>query len=80
MTPLNCDHSARSYILSIGPKSPGKCDEDCEGLIVRIDDQESVFRERMKAYDEQMRPIPHQPSGAVRPELRLRRCATGIVG
>jgi len=53
-----CPKCGRSYnILSVRPKTPGRCDEDGEGLIIRKDDQESVFRERLKAYDEQTRPI-----------------------
>lgn len=53
-----CPKCGRTYnILSVRPKSAGKCDEDGEELIIRKDDQEDVFRERLKAYDEQTRPI-----------------------
>ena len=53
-----CPKCARTYnILSVRPKSPGKCDADGEGLVIRKDDREEVFRERLRAYDELTRPI-----------------------
>ena len=53
-----CPKCGRTYnILSVRPKSPGKCDDDGEGLIVRKDDREDVFRERLRMYDEMTRPI-----------------------
>jgi adenylate kinase len=53
-----CPKCGRTYnILSVRPKSPGKCDDDGEGLVIRRDDREDVFRERLRAYDEQTRPI-----------------------
>ena len=53
-----CPKCGRTYnILSVRPKSPGKCDDDNEGLIIRKDDREDVFRERLRTYDEMTRPI-----------------------
>lgn len=53
-----CPKCARTYnILSARPKVPGRCDDDGEILIVRKDDREDVFRERLRAYDESTRPI-----------------------
>ncbi len=53
-----CPKCGRTYnILSVRPKSPGKCDDDGEGLIIRKDDREDVFRERLRTYDELTRPI-----------------------
>lgn len=53
-----CPKCGRTYnILSVRPKSPGKCDQDGEGLVIRKDDREDVFRERLRAYDELTRPI-----------------------
>lgn len=53
-----CPKCGRTYnILSVRPKSPGKCDEDGEPLVVRKDDREDVIRERLRAYDELTRPI-----------------------
>ncbi len=53
-----CPKCARTYnILSVRPKRPGKCDADGEGLVVRKDDREDVFRERLRAYNELTRPI-----------------------
>lgn len=53
-----CPKCGRTYnILSVRPKSPGRCDDDGEGLIVRRDDREDVFRERLRMYDELTRPI-----------------------
>jgi adenylate kinase len=53
-----CLKCGRTYnILSARPKSPGRCDADGEVLIIRKDDREDVFRERLRAYDELTRPI-----------------------
>jgi adenylate kinase len=53
-----CPKCGRTYnILSVRPKNPGKCDNDGEGLIVRKDDREDVFRERLRMYNELTRPI-----------------------
>ena len=53
-----CPKCGRTYnILSVRPKSPGKCDDDGEPLIIRKDDREDVFRERLRTYDEMTRPI-----------------------
>ena len=58
-----CPTCGRTYnILSARPKNPGKCDDDGEALIVRKDDREDVFRERLRTYDELTRPIlAHYP-------------------
>lgn len=53
-----CPKCGRTYnILSVRPKSPGKCDDDGGPLVVRKDDREDVIRERLRAYDELTRPI-----------------------
>jgi adenylate kinase len=53
-----CPKCGRTYnILSVRPKSPGKCDDDGEALILRKDDREEVVRERLRTYDELTRPI-----------------------
>ena len=53
-----CPKCGRTYnILSVRPKSPGNCDDDGEALVIRKDDREDVFRERLRAYDELTRPI-----------------------
>lgn len=53
-----CPKCGRTYnILSERPRKPGKCDDDGEGLVVRKDDREDVFRERLRVYDELTRPI-----------------------
>jgi adenylate kinase len=53
-----CPKCGRTYnILSARPKSPGKCDADGQDLIIRKDDREDVFRERLRTYDELTRPI-----------------------
>lgn len=58
-----CPKCGRTYnILSVRPKDPGKCDDDGEGLIIRKDDREDVFRERLRTYNEMTRPIlAHYP-------------------
>jgi adenylate kinase len=53
-----CAKCGSTYnILSVRPKSPGRCDVDGEPLMIRKDDREDVFRERLRAYDELTRPI-----------------------
>jgi adenylate kinase len=53
-----CNNCGRTYnILSVRPKRPGRCDEDGEPLVIRKDDREEVIRERLRAYDDQTRPI-----------------------
>jgi adenylate kinase len=53
-----CAKCGRTYnILSVRPKSPGRCDADGEPLMIRKDDREDVIRERLRAYDELTRPI-----------------------
>jgi adenylate kinase len=53
-----CPKCASTYnILSVRPKSPGRCDKDGEPLVIRKDDREDVFRERLRMYDELTRPI-----------------------
>ena len=53
-----CPKCGRTYnILSVRPKTPGRCDVDGEWLIIRKDDREDVFRERLRTYDELTRPI-----------------------
>ncbi len=53
-----CPKCSRVYnLLHQPPKSAGICDDDGIELIVRKDDQESVFRERLRTYDEQTRPV-----------------------
>ena len=44
-------------VVSKPPKQPGVCDLDGETLVIRDDDQESVIRERLDAYDLQTRPL-----------------------
>jgi adenylate kinase len=44
-------------VVSKRPKSPGRCDSCGGALTVRRDDREEVIRERLKAYDDQTRPI-----------------------
>jgi len=53
-----CPSCARVYnLLHQPPKAAGVCDDDGVELIIRKDDQESVFRERLRTYDEQTRPV-----------------------
>jgi adenylate kinase len=53
-----CAKCARTYnILSVRPKSPGRCDDDGEPLVIRKDDREEVIAERLRAYDALTRPI-----------------------
>jgi len=44
-------------IVSSPPKVEGVCDLDGEKLVVRDDDQESVIRQRLAAYESQSRPL-----------------------
>ena len=53
-----CPRCSRTYnILSVRPRSPGRCDVDGEPLVIRKDDREDVFRERLRMYNELTRPI-----------------------
>ena len=53
-----CPKCARVYnLLSEPPKAPGLCDDDGAVLITRKDDQEHVFRERLRMYDDVTRPV-----------------------
>ncbi|MGI8746341.1 MAG: adenylate kinase [Bryobacteraceae bacterium] len=53
-----CPACSRIYnLLSEPPKSPGVCDADATPLITRKDDQEHVFRERLRMYEEVTRPV-----------------------
>ena len=44
-------------LLSRPPRSPGVCDNDGTALAARTDDDEGVFRERLRTYDELTRPV-----------------------
>ena len=44
-------------IVSHPPKTAGICDLDGEKLVIRDDDQESVIRGRLEAYEKQTRPL-----------------------
>ena len=53
-----CPRCSRTYnLLSVRPKSPGKCDDDGETLIIRKDDSEEVVSERLRMYNDLTRPI-----------------------
>ncbi len=53
-----CPQCKRIYnLLWQPPRSAGQCDEDGAVLIAREDDQESVIRERLRAYAKQTGPI-----------------------
>ena len=53
-----CPCCSRIYnLLHQPPKSAGVCDDDGTLLITRKDDQEHVFRERLRMYDEVTRPV-----------------------
>lgn len=53
-----CPRCSRIYnLLHQPPKSQGVCDDDGVALITRKDDQESVFRERLRTYDDVTRPV-----------------------
>ena len=44
-------------ILSMRPKTPGRCDECGGHLMVRKDDREDVIRERLRTYEAQTVPV-----------------------
>jgi adenylate kinase len=53
-----CPQCSRIYnLLSDPPKSAGICDGDGAALLTRKDDQEHVFRERLRMYEEVTRPV-----------------------
>jgi len=53
-----CPRCSRVYnLLHEPPKSEGVCDDDGTALITRKDDQEHIFRERLRTYDEVTRPV-----------------------
>ena len=53
-----CPKCSRVYnLLSEPPKAAGVCDDDGALLITRKDDQEHVFRERLRMYDAVTRPV-----------------------
>ena len=53
-----CAQCGRTYnLLSNPPRKPGVCDVDGTPLMARTDDVESVFRERLRTYDELTRPV-----------------------
>ncbi len=53
-----CPACGRTYnLLSGPPRGPGVCDIDGTALIARADDNEAVFRERLRTYDELTRPV-----------------------
>jgi len=53
-----CPTCHRIYnLISQAPRVPGVCDDDGVALVTRDDDQESVIRQRLRAYDELTGPI-----------------------
>ena len=53
-----CPQCSRVYnLLHQPPRVEGLCDDDGTALVTRKDDQESVFRERLRAYDDLTRPV-----------------------
>lgn len=71
-------------LTSNPPKKPDVCDQDGAALAVRDDDQETVIRQRLEAYDRQTRPLleffagsghpPHEVDGGLEtPEAILAR-------
>ena len=53
-----CPTCLRIYnLVSQPPRDPGRCDDDGAELLTRADDQESVIRQRLRAYDELTGPI-----------------------
>ena len=53
-----CPSCLRIYnMISQPPHNPGLCDDDSATLTIREDDQESVIRKRLRAYDELTGPI-----------------------
>lgn len=60
-----CPACGTLYSLSSNPpKSENVCDHDGATLVIREDDQESVIRERLEAYDRQTRPLLEFFAGA----------------
>ena len=53
-----CPQCLRIYnVLSQPPRTADRCDDDGAALLTREDDQESVIRDRLHAYQEQTGPI-----------------------
>ncbi len=53
-----CPRCGTLYNLaSQPPRIDNVCDLDGEGLVVRVDDNESVIRQRLEAYEQQTRPV-----------------------
>ncbi len=53
-----CPACGRTYnLLSDPPRNPAVCDIDGTVLTARADDNEAVFRERLRIYDELTRPV-----------------------
>jgi len=53
-----CPQCSRIYnLLSDPPSPPGTCDADGTPLLTRKDDQEHVFRERLRVYEAMTRPV-----------------------
>jgi adenylate kinase len=53
-----CPQCLRVYnVMSDPPKTAGICDEDARALLTRRDDEEQVFRERLRMYDDLTRPV-----------------------
>lgn len=53
-----CLVCGRTYsLLSHPPRSAGVCDDDGTALAARADDNEAVFLERLRTYDELTRPV-----------------------
>jgi adenylate kinase len=53
-----CPKCSRVYnVMSDPPKAAGVCDDDAWPLHTRKDDEEQVFRERLRMYDDLTRPV-----------------------
>ena len=53
-----CPHCSRVYnLLHEPPRLDGVCDDDGTALITRKDDQEHIFRERLRTYEDVTRPV-----------------------
>jgi adenylate kinase len=53
-----CPKCLRVYnVMSDPPKTTGICDQDAAPLQTRKDDEEQVFRERLRMYDDLTRPV-----------------------
>jgi adenylate kinase len=53
-----CPKCARVYnVMSDPPRTTGVCDNDVSPLLTRKDDEEHVFRERLRMYDDLTRPV-----------------------